>query len=353
MNWLCSKWWKWLCAALLLYVVIGSFMVPLSPGVSKIEPLTFSPDSVTTFRISAYHTHFKSPGVGKVQFWFKSGSDYFKPQSINLISNDNADITFAIGAKQQDSLKTLNFDIVGNDDIDGTFALREGVTLIKGNTVDTAVTLLALKDNIEVKHNKHQFLAFPYREILYESIRNTFFHVPMWFVMTALVFVSLCFSIMYLSKGEMRYDIYSHQAIVAALIFGICGLTTGMVWAKNTWGHYWVNDPKLNGAAVGVMIYFAYLVLRGSIDDEIKRARIAAAYNIFSIVIFALFIYIIPRLTDSLHPGNGGNPAFSKYDLDSSLRMFFYPACIGWIMLGFWIFSILVRMELVKQKQEL
>ena len=77
------------------------------------------------------------------------------------------------------------------------------------------------------------------------------------------------------------------------------------------------------------------------------------AYNIFSIVIFALFIYIIPRLTDSLHPGNGGNPAFSKYDLDSSLRMFFYPACIGWILLGFWIFSILVRVELLKQKQEL
>ena len=126
-----------------------------------------------------------------------------------------------------------------------------------------------------------------------------------------------------------------------------------MVWAKNTWGHYWVNDPKLNGAAVGVMIYFAYLVLRGSITDEIKRARIAAAYNIFSIVIFALFIYIIPRLTDSLHPGNGGNPAFSKYDLDSSLRMFFYPASIGWILLGFWIFSILVRIEFIKQKQEL
>jgi heme exporter protein C len=63
-----------------------------------------------------------------------------------------------------------------------------------------------------------------------------------------------------------------------------------------------------------------------------------------------LFIYIIPRLTDSLHPGNGGNPAFSKYDLDSSLRMFFYPASIGWILLGFWIMSLLVRIQFVRQK---
>ena len=353
MNWLYTKWWKWLCVVLLLYVVIGSFMVPLSPGISKIEPLSFSPDSVYTFHISAYHAHFKSPSEGKIQLWFKSGNSYFEAKELYIIANDKMDAKFGLGSIQQDSLKANSFDVVCNDDIDGTFSLREGVTLIKAAKVDTASTVLASTGVVEVKHNKHQFMAFPYREILYESIRNTFFHVPMWFVMTALVVFSLTFSVLYLAKGNMRYDIYSHQSIVVALVFGICGLTTGMIWAKNTWGHYWVNDPKLNGAAVGVMIYFAYLVLRGSITDEIKRARIAAAYNIFSIVIFALFIYIIPRLTDSLHPGNGGNPAFSKYDLDSSLRMFFYPACIGWIILGFWIFSILARLELIKQKQEL
>jgi heme exporter protein C len=53
-----------------------------------------------------------------------------------------------------------------------------------------------------------------------------------------------------------------------------------------------------------------------------------------------------------MHPGNGGNPAFSKYDLDSTLRMFFYPAVIGWILLGFWILSILIRLKLVQQKLE-
>ena len=352
MKWLYIKWWKWLCVALLLYVVIGSYMVPLSPGISKVEPLSFSPDSIYTFTVSGYHTHFKDPAVGKIQFWFKSGNDYFQAKDIQLISGDKAEIKFGIGSNKQDSLATQSFDVVGNDDIDGTFALREGVTLVKAGKVDSNSTVAATTGVVEVVHNKHQFLAFPYREILYESIRNTFFHVPMWFVMTALVFFSLVCSVIYLLKGYLRFDIYAHQAIVVALVFGICGLVTGMIWAKNTWGHYWVNDPKLNGAAVGVMIYFAYLVLRGSIDDEIKRARIAAAYNIFSIVIFALFIYIIPRLTDSLHPGNGGNPAFSKYDLDSSLRMFFYPACIGWIILGFWIFSILTRLQLIKQKQE-
>jgi heme exporter protein C len=175
----------------------------------------------------------------------------------------------------------------------------------------------------------------------------------MWFTMTLLVIMSLIFSTRYLMKGDSAYDVYAHQAIVAALLFGVCGLLTGSVWARYTWGQFWVNDPKLNGAAIGVVIYVAYLILRGSITDEIKRARISAVYNIFAIVVFLLFIFIMPRLTDSLHPGNGGNPAFSKYDLDSTLRMFFYPAVIGWMLLGLWIYSILIRLQLAAQKQEL
>ena len=48
-------------------------------------------------------------------------------------------------------------------------------------------------------------------------------------------------------------------------------------------------------------------------------------------------------MTDSLHPGNGGNPAFGQYDLDSDLRMVFYPAVLGWTLLGFWITTLQIR----------
>ena len=67
---------------------------------------------------------------------------------------------------------------------------------------------------------------------------------------------------------------------------------------------------------------------------------------------FIVFIMVIPRLkgSESLHPGNGGNPAFSNYDLDSSLRTFFYPAVIGWILLGVWFLSIRIRLEKIKSK---
>ena len=98
------------------------------------------------------------------------------------------------------------------------------------------------------------------------------------------------------------------------MFFSFMGLFTGMVWAKFTWGAWWTNDPKLNGTAITILIYLAYFVLRNSMDDARKKARISAVYNIFAFVMMIVFIGILPRMTDSLHPGNGGNPGFNSYD---------------------------------------
>jgi heme exporter protein C len=122
-----------------------------------------------------------------------------------------------------------------------------------------------------------------------------------------------------------------------------------MVWAKFTWGAWWTNDPKLNGTAITILIYLAYFVLRNSMDDARKRARISAVYNIFAFVMMIVFIGILPRMTDSLHPGNGGNPGFNSYDLDNGLRMVFYPAVIGWILVGTWIASLRYRLKALQE----
>lgn len=60
--------------------------------------------------------------------------------------------------------------------------------------------------------------------------------------------------------------------------------------------------------------------------------------------------FILPRLTDSLHPGAGGNPAFAKYDLDSNMRLVFYPAVIGWTLLAFWVTQVACRLAFLKLK---
>lgn len=190
----------------------------------------------------------------------------------------------------------------------------------------------------------------PAQPILHETIRNLYFHVPMWFGMMTILFISLWHSIKYLSNSKIESDIIASQAANTGMLMGILGIITGSIWAKYTWGAWWVADTKLNGAAITLLIYLAYFILRGSLDEEQKRARISAVYNIFAYVMLIVFLMILPRLNDSLHPGNGGNPGFNKYDLDATMRTVFYPAVIGWILLGVWLMTIKIRIEKLKRK---
>jgi heme exporter protein C len=190
----------------------------------------------------------------------------------------------------------------------------------------------------------------PKLNILNESIRNLYFHVPMWFGMIVLLLLSAIYSIRYLLKGDVKSDIQAAEFANTGVIFGILGLVTGMIWAKFTWGAFWSGDPKQNASAIGLLIYFAYFVLRGSFTDDQQRARISSIYNIFCFPSLVVLLFILPRLTDSLHPGNGGNPGFTSYDLDSRMRLIFYPAVLGFIMLGIWISTLKIRVRVLRNK---
>jgi heme exporter protein C len=191
----------------------------------------------------------------------------------------------------------------------------------------------------------------PRLDILNETIRNVYYHVPIWFAMLFMMTVSLIFSIRALSQNDPLMDTKAYNASLVGFFFSIPGLLTGSIWAKYTWGTWWTfQDPKLNGVAISILIYLAYFILRFSIDDELKRARISAVYNVFAFVMMNVFIMILPRLTDSLHPGNGGNPAFAKYDMNNDMRMVFYPAVIGWVLFSFWLFELKNRISVLKNK---
>ncbi|MFL5731101.1 MAG: cytochrome c biogenesis protein [Cytophagaceae bacterium] len=186
----------------------------------------------------------------------------------------------------------------------------------------------------------------PRLPILNETIRNLYFHVPMWFGMTFVLLLSFIFSIMYLAGHKHSNDNFAVEAANTGIAFGVLGLITGMIWAKFTWGQYWSGDPKQNASAIGLLIYLAYMVLRGSFSDDQQRARISAIYNIFAFPILFALLYILPRQAkDSLHPGNGGNPAFSSYDLNFDMKLVFYPSVIAFILLAVWITILRTRMR--------
>lgn len=188
----------------------------------------------------------------------------------------------------------------------------------------------------------------PRLPILNESIRNAFFHPPLWIAMMTLLLASAIFSVKYLSGSNALDDLWAVELANTALLFGVLGCITGSMWAYFAWGDFWPNDPKTNGVAVGMLLYFAYFILRSSFEDETRRARISAVYNIFAFAMFIPLIMILPRLTDSLHPGNGGNPGFNQYDQDKSITIIIRPAFLAFTLIGFWISQLRFRMRRIE-----
>ncbi len=184
-------------------------------------------------------------------------------------------------------------------------------------------------------------IPVPQLPVIHESIRNLFYHVPMWFAMMIMFLCGVINSLRYLKNFDIRYDRLAVESVNTGLLFAFLGLFTGMIWARFTWGDFWVNDPQLNGAGITILMYMAYLVLRHGIEEEQKRARISAVYNIFAFVLMIVFIGILPRLSEgSIHPGKDGNPALGVKGLDATMRLVFYPAIVGWVIIALTIRKI-------------
>jgi len=342
-------WWKLTGIVLLFCVFIGGLILPLSPGILNVEPDTAQVGEQVSLNIEGYNTEFLK-GKSELNVWLKLKDHYIVADFVKLIDDQHLQVlvTFPYTLGEED-LSNQTMDMIVSDNYNGTISQRNALVVGVSNREPLDVKEKACLAPIL---QKSKLFGFPNREILNESIRNLFFHVPMWFCMVSILMFSFVSAIFYLVRGDKKYDIYSSAAAQAGLLFGSLGICTGMLWANYTWGEPWPNDPKLNGAAIAMMIYIAYAILRGSVNDPIRKAKISAVYNIFAYVIYIAFIFVYPRLTDSLHPGNGGNPAFSNYDLDSSMRVFFYPAVIAWTILGFWLVSLKIRYKFALQNFE-
>jgi heme exporter protein C len=196
---------------------------------------------------------------------------------------------------------------------------------------------------------------------LQETIRNLFFHVCMWFGMMILFTISVVQAIKYLRSNKLVHDIASREFATVGIVFGLLGYATGAIWMSYTWADpnttftsfgSIAREPKLIGAAIALLVYAAYLVLRDSISDIDKKARISAVYNIFAYAMLFPSIWILPRMLPSLHPGGSeGNPALNFKDASMTMRLVFYPAIIGWTLIGVWIVTLKIRLRIIKEKK--
>jgi heme exporter protein C len=332
-----QNWWKYVTIILLVYTFFFSFYIPLKPGIqnTSTEELFKGPNNAIV--VYGYNTKFIQEQPPKVFIQFE---DDTKICAFTTTVLDEKKIAFDIEIPDSTPYKLAHLVIQYADN----YIFSPNAFRIKG-TAKGKITSTCPEHN---SSDSTQVVTFPNREILNETIRNLMFHVPMWFVMMFLMAISLVNSIRFLNSPKPIYDVIARNAVKVGVVFALLGIATGSLWARYTWGHWWVDDTKLNGAAITTLVYFAYLILRNSIQEEQLQQKIAAVYNIFAFVILIVMLMILPRMHDSLHPGNGGNPAFSSYDLDNTLRMVFYPAVLGWIGLSAWILNLRIRIDKLK-----
>ena len=186
-------------------------------------------------------------------------------------------------------------------------------------------------------------MSIPAIPKLNESARNLFYHVPMWYVMIVCFLVSCIYSIRFLRTNKIKEDIIAREYVFVGIAFGCLGMLTGMEWASIAWGAPWSNDPKQVGAALCLLTYFAYIVLRPSVQNPSKQARLAAVYNIFAFALLIPLLYIIPAHYKSLHPGTDSKPFEALYTQAAAFRKISIPAMFAWILLGVWIFNLRYR----------
>lgn len=141
-----------------------------------------------------------------------------------------------------------------------------------------------------------------------------YLHVPL--AITALLgfIAGGVFAVLHLRSGDRRWDAWSYVSIHLSVIFGVGVLITGSIWARASWGHWWVwNEPTLVSFLIVFLLYATYYPFRYAIEDPERQARYASVFAVTAGA-FVPLNFLAVRLAQSLvHPrvlatANGGLP---------------------------------------------
>jgi heme exporter protein C len=145
------------------------------------------------------------------------------------------------------------------------------------------------------------FLVAPREAVMGDLQRIFYFHVSSAWVGYLALFVSLVGSVLFLTRRELRWDRLALCSVEIGLVFMTGAIITGSIWAKATWGVWWTWEPRLTTSAVLWAIYASYMTLRRAMEDQGRRARVAAVYSILGFVSVPINFMAI-RWWRTVHP---------------------------------------------------
>lgn len=180
---------------------------------------------------------------------------------------------------------------------------------------------------------------------LYDKARIIYLHVPLSWIAVVSFFLSMINSVQYLRKKDLVYDIRSNSAAEVGFLFTILATVTGSLWAKFNWGSYWNWDPRETSIFILLLIYGAYFSLRSAIDNYEQKAKLASVYAIIAFVTVPFFIFIMPRIVESLHPADTIVDSRGKITMNPVMLSIFLFSLFSFTLLFFWILNVKIRME--------
>jgi len=180
-----------------------------------------------------------------------------------------------------------------------------------------------------------------------------YLHVPTFIATYLSFFVVFAFSIAYLWKRDLMFDQIAKVSAEIGLIFCALLLVTGAIWGRPTWGTYWVWDARLTTTLLLFLIFTGYFLLRMSVNDREKEARLASVLGIIG----CLDIPIIHKSVEwwrTLHQpstlfkveSGKASPSISSELLDPLIASII-------VMLLFYLYLLLLRYQTEKRREEL
>ena len=181
--------------------------------------------------------------------------------------------------------------------------------------------------------------------------RIMYVHVPSAWLAYLAFFVTLVAGLLYLIRSDLRYDRVAIASAEVGLVLTGLAIATGALWGKATWGKWWDWDPRLTTTAILFVVYAGYLLVRQSIVDRRRRARLAAVFGIVGFLNVPVVHFSVLWWRGLHQPPTVIRPG--QPTIDPVLLAALLASVISFTLLYIWLLRRRVELEVARDRAEL
>ena len=184
------------------------------------------------------------------------------------------------------------------------------------------------------------------QQIIGEASRIFYYHIPMAWLTVVAYAVNLIYAIRFLKTRSELDDFRSLWSAELGTMFCVLATISGSLFAKVTWGVYWTwSEPRMLSIFILLLIYGAYLSLRAAIPGPERKGTLSSVYSIFAFPTVPFFIFIMPRVMQSLHPSDSVISKNLKFSMGGGVLPIFLVSLFCFTVIYFWMFTMGIRLH--------